>query len=79
MTAAEVRAIVLDLIYPLPNELDSLEANERFHHRDLGRRPGLSRRGNANGSRQRLTLEEEPDAWLLTRYAKLGEALDRAR
>jgi hypothetical protein len=79
MCVARLRAEVLDVIYAVPHELDSLEAHERYNHRDVSRRPQVELTRELERLRLRLLLEDEPDAWLLQRQAKLREVLNRAR
>jgi hypothetical protein len=79
MTTAEVREILLDLVYRLPHELDTLEEHERYAHRDLPRRGRAELLRERERLRLRLTLDDDPDPWALERLKKLSEALDGAR
>jgi hypothetical protein len=79
VTEADVRAIVLDVVYALPSSLDTLEEHERHTHRDLFRRSRTDLARELDRVRLRLTLEEDPDPWLRERYTKVKRVLDRVR
>jgi hypothetical protein len=70
---------LLELIYPLPRELDTREAHERYGHRDLPRRARVEVARERERLRLRLMLDDDPDAWALERLRKLNEVLDRGR
>ena len=71
--------LTLERIYPLPRAFDTLEEHERFQHRDLSRRARADLARERERLRLRLLLDENADAWLLRRMARLNEVLDRAR
>jgi len=75
----DVRAILLELIYPLPRELDTLEQHERYNHRDLPRRARAELARERERLRLRLTLDDDLDPWALERLKRLSAELDRAR
>lgn len=79
MTAPDLHAALLDVIYPLPRALDTLEEHERYRHRDLSRRGRAELARERERVRLRLTLDDDPDAWALERLKKLNEVLDGAR
>ncbi len=79
MTAAEIRALLLDAIYAPPAWGASAEEQERYAHRDLSRRPRAELARERERVRLRLLLDDYPDPWLLTRLERLGKAVDRAR
>jgi hypothetical protein len=79
MTPAEVREILLDLVYHLPREMETLEEHERYAHRDLSRRGNAELLRERERLRLRLTLDDHPDPWALERLTKLNMVLDRAR
>lgn len=67
------------LLYPVPDPVESLEQNERYHHRDLARLAEPELRRELERLRLRLLLEDDLPAWLLQRRMRLEHALGDAR
>lgn len=75
MTLAEL----CELLFPIPDPLDTLEQRERFEHRDLA---GLSRAEllrERERLKLRLLLDDAPDPWLFQRLDVLRRMLGDAR
>ncbi len=65
----------LELLYPLPQPLDSLEDYDRVTHRDLSRLDTASLRREHYRCRHRLNCEHDPSPWLAERLAAIRAEL----
>lgn len=69
------RQLDLDVIYSIPDPFDTMEAWERFTHRDL---KGLSRSAlvaELARLRHRLLLDQKPVPWVVERFRVLRATL----
>ena len=62
-----------DEFYPIPNQFNTSEEWEQFHHLDLKRLTENERMLEVERLRHRLLVDKNPSAWLLQRWRRLGE------
>ena len=79
MNLAELGDVLRELLYPVPNSLETLEQRDRYELRDISRmsRPELLK--DRDRLKLRLLLEDVSDPWLSRRLAALQKALNGVR
>ncbi len=68
-------ASLLDIIRRVPDPAHSLERWEEFHGHDLPRFSRAELLRERDRLRLRLTLDDEPDSWLVKRLRRVEAAL----